>query len=121
MDIGKGNIKVIQRDGESERNERPLDMLLYYTDKGNISRAKVLDRSGKVLYVKSYNDKLNTVIFQYDDEYGTEKTLGAQTIGYVSALEANMDFMYFLAIALLVVMILLFVISGTGTDAGRHL
>ena len=74
---------------KSERNERPLDMLLYYTDKGNISRAKVLDRSGKVLYVKSYNDKLNTVIFQYDDEYGTEKTLGAQTIGYVRALEDN--------------------------------
>ena len=41
------------------------------------------------LYVKSYNDKLNTVIFQYDDEYGTEKTLGAQTIGYVRALEDN--------------------------------
>ena len=79
----------IIEDGESERNERPLDMLLYYTDKGNISRAKVLDRSGKVLYVKSYNDKLNTVIFQYDDEYGTEKTLGAQTIGYVRALEDN--------------------------------
>lgn len=39
--------------------------------------------------MKSYNDKLNTVLFQYDDEYGTEKTLGAQTIGYVRALEDN--------------------------------
>lgn len=76
----------IIEDIESERNERPLDMLLYYTNEGKISRVKVLDRSGKVLYVKSYNDKLNNITFQYDDEFGTEKTLGAQTIGYVHAL-----------------------------------
>lgn len=76
----------IIEDGESERNERPLDMLLYYTNEGKVSRVKVLDQSGKVLYVKSYNEKLNNVTFQYDDEFGTEKTLGAQTIGYVHAL-----------------------------------
>lgn len=80
----------IIEDNESERNERPLDMLLYYTDKGDISRVKVLDKSGKVLYVKSYNDKLNNVTFQYDDEFGTEKTLGAQTIGYVHAFNDDM-------------------------------
>lgn len=75
----------IIEDGESERNERPLDMLLFYRDNGKISSAKILDRNGKVLYVKVYNDKLNTVVFQYNDEYGTEKTLAAQTIGYVHA------------------------------------
>lgn len=79
----------IIEDGESERNERPLDIRLFYSDNGNISSAKVYDRSGKVLYVKSFNDKLNAVVFQYDDEYGTEKSLGAQTIGYVNALDAQ--------------------------------
>lgn len=79
----------IIEDDESERNERPLDMLLDYTAQGKISRIKVLDGSGKVLYIKSYNDKLNTVIFQYNDEYGTEKTLGAQTIGYVNPFGEN--------------------------------
>lgn len=73
-------------DGESERYERPLDMHLYYSDNGKVNSAKVYDRSGKVLYVKSYNDKLNAVVFQFDDEYGTEKNLGAQTIGYVNSL-----------------------------------
>ena len=77
----------IIEDGESERNERPLDMRLFYSDNGKISSAKIYDRSGKVLYVKSYNDKLNAIVFQYDDEYGTEKSLGAQTIGYVNALD----------------------------------
>lgn len=73
-------------DGESERYERPLNMRLYYSDNGKVNSAKVYDRSGKVLYVKSYNDKLNTVVFQFDDEHGTEKSLGAQTIGYVNSL-----------------------------------
>lgn len=71
---------------ESERYERPLDMRLYYSDNGKISYAKVYDRSGKVVYVKSYNDKLNAVVYQWDDEYRTEKILGAQTVGYVNAL-----------------------------------
>ena len=78
-------------DGESERVERPLDMRLYYTDKGKISTAKVYDRGGKVLYVKAYNDKLNSVIFQYDDEYGTEKSLSANTVGYSSAMDEGGD------------------------------
>ena len=76
-------------DGESERYERPIDMRLQYSDNKKVSRIKVYDRSGKILYVKSYNDKLNSVIFQYDDEYGTEKTLAAQTIGYVNSLASS--------------------------------
>lgn len=78
-------------DGESERAERPMDMELYYTNDDKIARAKIKDHNGKVLYVKSYNDKLTTVVFQYDDEYGTEKTLSAQTIGYVEAFGNNWE------------------------------
>lgn len=76
-------------DGESERYERPLDMRFQYSDNKKVSRVKVYDRGGKILYVKSYNDKLNSVVFQYDDEYGTEKSLSAQTIGYVNSLNSS--------------------------------
>lgn len=76
-------------DGESERMERPLDMRFYYSDKKRVSNVKVFDRGGKILYVKSYNDKLSSVVFQYDDEYGTEKSLAAQTIGYVNSLSST--------------------------------
>lgn len=85
------SVGAIIEDTESERVERPMDMDFFYTNDGKIARAKVKDQNGKVLYVKSYNDKLNTVIFQYNDEFGTEKTLGAQTIGYVQALGNNTE------------------------------
>ena len=76
-------------DNESERNERPLDQWLYYTSEGKVSRVKVKDASGKVLYVKSYNEKLNTMSFQYDDKHNTERIISGQTVGYVRALEDN--------------------------------
>ncbi len=82
--------KIIS-DGESERYERPLDMLLFYGDNGKISYARILDHNGKVLYKKSYNEKLTTAIFQYDDQYSTEKTLSAQTVGYVKSFDENTD------------------------------
>lgn len=82
--------KIIS-DGESERNERPLDMQLFYGDNGKLSYIKVLDHNAQVLYKKSYNDKLTTVIFQYDDEYSTEKTLSSQTVGYVKSFEEDIS------------------------------
>lgn len=78
-------------DGESERNERPIDQTFTYTADGKVSRVKVMDRSGKVLYVKSYNEKLNTMAFQYDDEHGTERVVSNQTVGYGRILESNGD------------------------------
>lgn len=76
-------------DGESERNERPIDQELFYTEEGKINRVKVKDRSGKILYVKSYNDKLNVMTFQYDDEHNTERVLSNSTVGYGRLLETN--------------------------------
>lgn len=76
-------------DGESERNERPVDQEFLYTENNNVSRVKVKDRSGKVLYVKSYNDKLNVMAFQYDDEHNTERVLSNSTVGYGRLLETN--------------------------------
>lgn len=78
-------------DGESERNERPIDQTFSYTADGKVSRVKVMDRSGKTLYVKSYNEKLNTMAFQYDDEHGTERVVSNQTVGYGRLLENNAD------------------------------
>lgn len=80
------SLGIVIEDGESERNERPLDMLFSYAPNGNVSKVKVRDNAQKVLYIKAYNDRLNTLIFQYDDEYGTEKTLATQTIGYVNSM-----------------------------------
>ena len=74
-------------DGESERIERPIDQEFQYAENGNISRVKVKDRSGKVLYIKSYNDKLNVMAFQFNDEHNTERTLGKATIGYTNSME----------------------------------
>jgi len=69
-------------DEESERRERPVDQEFYYTEDGKLHNVKVKDRSGKVKYVKSYNDKLNTLTFQYDDEHGTPLILSNATVGY---------------------------------------
>lgn len=85
------SLGVIIPDTESERYERPIDVMFYYNDDNNLSRAKVMDNNGQVLYIKSYNEKLNTVIFQFNDEYGTEKTIGSETVGYVDAFASNQN------------------------------
>lgn len=59
--------------------DRPTDMLLYYQSNGKVDYVKVMDQSGKVLYVKDYNVDLNVATYKYDDEYGTEKNLSANT------------------------------------------
>lgn len=76
-------------DGESERNERPIDQELYYTAEGKVNRILVKDRSGKVLYVKNYNDNLKVMAFQYNDERNTERVLSNSTVGYGRLLESN--------------------------------
>lgn len=85
------SIGTIIRDTESERYERPSDIYFFYNDDNHLSRAKVMDHNGQVLYIKSYNEKLNTVVFQFDDEYGTEKTIGSETVGYVDAFASNQN------------------------------
>lgn len=81
---------LVIQDGESERNERPIDQDIYYTSDGKVSRIKVRDNSGKVLLVKSFNENLATMAFQYDDKHNTERALAAQSIGYGRVLEDNM-------------------------------
>ncbi len=77
-------------DGESERIERPVDQEFYYTAEGKVTRIVVKDRCGKVLYVKSFNDKLNTMAFQFDDEHGTERIISNSTVGYTKMVD-NFD------------------------------
>ncbi len=85
------SIGTVIPDTESERYERPIDICFFYNDDNHLSRAKVMDHNGQVLYIKSYNEKLNTVVFQFDDEYGTEKTIGSETVGYVDAFASNQN------------------------------
>ena len=82
MTLVNGHGKITDHH-DSEHMERSSDMQFYYGDEGKLTYVKILDRSGRVLYKKAYNDKLNTVIFQYDDENGTEFVLNANTLGFL--------------------------------------
>lgn len=74
---------------QSEKNEIPVWQEFSYSDNGKISRVYVKNRSGRVLYVKSYNDKLNTMAYQFNDEHGTERTLSMQS---TTSVDIEMDF-----------------------------
>lgn len=79
----KGNIID---DGESEHIGRPIDAQYYYRNDGMLEYVDYKDRSGKVLYREKYEEKdgkPNMIIFQYNDEHGTERCLPKQSIGYV--------------------------------------
>lgn len=81
-------------DGESERKERPIDQHFEYDKSGNVSRVVVKNASGRVEYVKSYgvkNGKINKVVFQYDDEHGTERPISNHTVGYNQMLGSSDD------------------------------
>lgn len=80
--------KVIS-DDESERSDRPINQTIQYTSDGKVSRIKVMDHNDRVLYVKSYNENLSAVTFQYDDRNNTERVLPNQTVGYGRVLEDN--------------------------------
>ena len=80
--------KVIT-DGESERSERPINQTIQYTSDGRVSRIKVMDHNDRVLYVKSYNENLSAITFQYDDRNNTERVLPNQTVGYGRVIEDN--------------------------------
>lgn len=81
----QGNIKT---DSETERKERPDNMQLIYKD-GKLHRINVMDANNKVLYVKVYNENQNVIVFQYDDEYGTEKVLSNNTIGLSNSFDTE--------------------------------
>ncbi len=83
------SLGAIIPDSESERNERPINQDIYYTSEGKVSRIKVRDNNGKVLFVKAFNENLSTMSFQYDDKHNTERALAAQSVGYERLLEDN--------------------------------
>lgn len=66
----------------SESTEKAVDQEFTYADNGNVSRVKVKDRSGKVQYIKSYNENMKIMAFQFDDELNTERTISNKTVSY---------------------------------------
>lgn len=79
----------IIRHTTSDDIDRPADSKYYYNENGRLDYIKILDPHGKVLMVKDYiNKDMNVVVFRYDDEYGTEKNLSAQT---VTTFTSNME------------------------------
>lgn len=81
----KGNVIS---DSETERKERPEDMVLQYKHR-KIHKIAVRDHNEKVLYIKAFNDEQNVITFQYDDEFGMEKVLGNNTIGSNSITDSD--------------------------------
>lgn len=80
------SVGAVIGDTESERALRPNDAEYSYGADGHLSSVKVKDTNGRVVYVMSYNENMRTLTFRFDDEHGTEKTIGNETIGYVDAL-----------------------------------
>jgi serine/threonine-protein kinase len=72
---------------EPEWFDRPINATFSYRANGNIDYVLYRDRSGKVLFKKSYDEgrdgKINMFTFRYNDEYGTEKQLPKDMTGYV--------------------------------------
>jgi serine/threonine-protein kinase len=64
---------------DSEHTERIINDSIFYTGDGKVDYIKVMDRNGKALYKKDYDEKLKTVIFKHDDEFGTEMSLALNT------------------------------------------
>lgn len=56
-------------------SSRPADMTYHYSENGKVSQIKTFNSAGRCLYVKSYNPNLSMVTYQYDDQYGTERTV----------------------------------------------
>lgn len=71
--------------------DRPTDLRLFYQANGDLDYVKVLDQSGKVLYVKDYSPDLKVAIFKYDDEYGTEKNLTASSVTTFTSTMSDSD------------------------------
>lgn len=87
----KGNV---MDDGESEHIGRPTDAKYSYRSDGTLEYVDFINRSGKVLYRQKYEEKdgkLNTLIFQYNDEHGTERCLPKESIGYVKMEDEDAD------------------------------
>lgn len=69
-----GRKNIISEYGSAHSN-RPADMTFNYSENGKVSQIKAFNSAGKCLYVKSYNPNLSTATYQYDDLYGTERTV----------------------------------------------
>lgn len=67
--------KNIIPEAEMSHPDRPMDMTFHYSENGKVSQIKAYDNAGKCLFVKSFNPNLSTVTYQYDDQYGTERTV----------------------------------------------
>lgn len=63
-----------------EDKDRIVDMTMSYTEgTDHVNTQKFMNQSGKVMYVKAYDENFKTCTFKLDDELGTEMTLSAQT------------------------------------------
>ncbi len=65
---------------DSEHTEDPNDMKLFYNSDGKLDYSQYLDRNGKILYLKDYNQNFTVVIFKHADALETEFVLSGRTL-----------------------------------------
>lgn len=90
------NLGYVVEDGESERQERPINAKYVYRDNSHIETVFYLNRSGKILFKKNYREqedgKINMVVFEYGDKYGAERILPkGSTNNYVSLSDESIE------------------------------
>ena len=77
---------------DSETKDKIVDMTVSYNEgSGKIDVAKYRNRSGKVLYVKDYDNNFKTCTFKLDDELGTEMTLNANVELFQSSFDLSLS------------------------------
>ncbi|MDR1147869.1 MAG: serine/threonine protein kinase [Spirochaetaceae bacterium] len=80
----KGNVV---EDHLYERFDRPVNAAFSYRANGNLDYVLYLDRNGKALFKKVYEEnrdgRINMAVFKYADDFGAEKRLPKNMTGYV--------------------------------------
>lgn len=71
---------IVEHTDSEEKGIRADDMLLSYRKNGKIDYVKYLDKNGKVLSKRIYNENLNTMTFVRDDDYDTEINIASRTL-----------------------------------------
>ena len=71
--------KLINHTDTEHINSRYSDVRYYYTAGGKLDYKAIYNSSGGMLYKMDYDEKLHTVTFRQNDEFGTEYNLMAST------------------------------------------
>ena len=76
---------------DSEHTERLVNARFHYTAEGKVNYVEIMDRNDKILYKKTYDNNLRTLIFKHGDEFGAEMSLAASTTKLFASAFSNSE------------------------------